>query len=87
MIAALRRPSLVVRAARQTESGPLPGGIGSGANVSGKGLRIDPDPDEVGWGGETDYTAVVNEDRLRTTVRKLEREATFAKRCPTPAAA
>ena len=82
MIAALRRPSVVARAARQTESGPLPGGIASGANVTGKGLRIDPDPDEVGSGGEVDYTVTVNEDRLRTTVRKLEREATFAKRCP-----
>ena len=82
MIASLRRPSPAIRAARHTESGPLPGGIAHGANVSGKGLRIDPDPDEVGWGGETDYTAVVDQDRLGTTVRKLEREATFAKRCP-----
>ena len=36
----------------------------------------------MGSGGEVDYTVTVNEDRLRTTVRKLEREATFAKRCP-----
>jgi hypothetical protein len=82
MIAALRRPPVLARAARHTESGPLPGGIANGANVTGHGLRIDPDPDEVGWGGEADYTVVINQDRLRTIVRKLEREATFAKRCP-----
>ena len=82
MIAALRRPSVVARAARHTESGPLPGGIASGAKVTGEGLRIDPDPDEVGSGGQVDYTVTANQDRLRTTIRKLEREATFAKRCP-----
>ena len=82
MVTALRRPSVVARAARHTESGPLPGGIASGANVSGSGLQIDPDPDEVGSGGEVDYTVTTGADRLRTTVRKLEREATFAKRCP-----
>ena len=82
MIAALRQPSVVARTARHTESGPLPGGIASGANVTGQGLRIDPDPDEVGSGGEVDYTVTANQDRLSTTVRKLEREATFAKRCP-----
>jgi hypothetical protein len=45
MIAALRRPTLLARAARHTESEPLPGGIASGANVTGRGLQIDPDPD------------------------------------------
>jgi hypothetical protein len=82
MLAALRRPAPVARAARHTESGPLPGGTEHGANVTGRGLRIDPAPDEIGEGGETDYTAVVNLDRVRSTTRRLQREATFAKRCP-----
>jgi hypothetical protein len=81
-LAELRNPSLLARAARRTRSGPLPSYSEGGVTATGTGIVIEPDDDEVGSGGEADYTIKGNDGRVETTLRNLDRKAAFAKRCP-----
>jgi hypothetical protein len=79
---ALRTPSMLARAARRTRPGPLPPYSEGGVTATGTGLEILPDDDEVGFGGEADYTIKASDGRVDTILRNLDRKAAFAKRCP-----
>jgi hypothetical protein len=78
----LRDPSLSAQAARRTRSGELPPYSKDGATATGTGIVIEPDDDEVGSGGEADYTIKASSGRVETTLHNIDRNAGFAKRCP-----
>ena len=79
---ALGRSAILPQASRRTRSGALPSYTEGGVTATGTGLEIEPDEDEVGFGGEADYTVRASGDRVETILRNLDRKAAFAKRCP-----